>query len=57
MPGNRLGTGIAIRYTTGTPGSMEVEMVKMTVDDGQSKKTGMAWIAAMQKVSRGQIGA
>ena len=51
-PGNRLGTGIAIRYMVGTPGSNEVEIVKMTVDDGQSKKAGMAWIAAMQKVCR-----
>ena len=53
--GNRLGTGIAIRYMVGRAGSMDVEIMKMTVEDGQSKKSGMAWIAAMQKVSRGQI--
>ena len=54
-PGNRLGTGIAIRYTVGTPGSYEAEIVKMTVNEGQSKKAGMAWIAAMQKVCRCHI--
>ncbi|XP_076464150.1 zinc finger FYVE domain-containing protein 21-like [Babylonia areolata] len=47
--GNRLGTGIAIRYTVGTGPCMEVEMVKMTVEEGAGKKNGMAWIAAMQK--------
>ena len=53
IPGNRLGTGIAIRYTVGTGVYTEVEIVKMTVEDGLSKKTAMAWIAAMQKVCCG----
>ncbi|KAK7104589.1 zinc finger FYVE domain-containing protein 21-like [Littorina saxatilis] len=48
--GNRLGTGIAIRYLAGIPSTGETEIVKMTVDEGGlAKKTGMAWIAAMQK--------
>ena len=48
--GNRLGTGIAIHYKVGPADSTEVDTVKMTVEEGLSKKTGMAWVAAMQKV-------
>nr|KAG5690355.1 hypothetical protein BaRGS_001277 [Batillaria attramentaria] len=50
LQGNRLGTGIAMRYTIGGNGSStDTEIIKMTVDEGASRKQGMAWIAAMQK--------
>ncbi|XP_046558103.1 zinc finger FYVE domain-containing protein 21-like [Haliotis rubra] len=44
--GNKMGTGIALRYKDNYEDS---QTVKMEVIDGSNKKQGMTWVAAMQK--------
>ncbi|CAL1527548.1 unnamed protein product [Lymnaea stagnalis] len=44
--GNRMATGIAIRYTKSVDNSV---MLKMDVDDGIHRMPSMFWVAALQK--------